>query len=133
MRSIVFGTALAIMGAVGIAAAPGTPQFGAFGIDTAASDPSVRPGDDFYRMVNGRWLAAARIPPDMPYYGETLRLSAGEAVRLTGETVPVEAARGSERRLAFTLRVPVGVVCAIAPFNAPLSVTIAASEPGFEM
>jgi succinate-semialdehyde dehydrogenase / glutarate-semialdehyde dehydrogenase len=37
---------------------------------------------------------------------ETLRLAAGEAARLTGETVPVEAARGSEGRLAFTLRVP---------------------------
>ena len=53
--------------------------------------------------------------------GETLRLSAGEALRLTGETVPVEASPGSENRLAFTLRVPVGVVCAIAPFNAPLN------------
>jgi acyl-CoA reductase-like NAD-dependent aldehyde dehydrogenase len=53
--------------------------------------------------------------------GETLRLSAGEALRLTGETVPVEASPGSEGRLAFTLRVPVGVVCAIAPFNAPLN------------
>ena len=30
-------------------------------------------------------------------------------------------APGSEGRLAFTLRVPVGVVCAIAPFNAPLN------------
>ncbi|MFZ0181472.1 MAG: aldehyde dehydrogenase family protein [Candidatus Dormiibacterota bacterium] len=55
---------------------------------------------------------------------ETLRLCAGEAMRLTGETVPVEATRGSERRLAFTLRVPVGVVCAIAPFNAPLSTVV---------
>src|SRR6185312_13705802 len=52
---------------------------------------------------------------------ETLRLSAGEALRLTGETVPVEAARGSKGRLAFTLCGPVGVVCAIAPFNAPLN------------
>jgi acyl-CoA reductase-like NAD-dependent aldehyde dehydrogenase len=52
---------------------------------------------------------------------ETLRLAAGEALRLTGETVPVEASPGSEGRLAFTLRVPVGVVCAIAPFNAPLN------------
>lgn len=52
---------------------------------------------------------------------ETLRLSAAEAVRLTGETVPVEATRGSEHRIAFTMRVPVGIVCAIAPFNAPLN------------
>jgi len=51
----------------------------------------------------------------------TLRLSAEEAVRIAGEEVPVAATRGSERRLAFTIRVPVGVVVAIAPFNAPLN------------
>ena len=52
---------------------------------------------------------------------DTILLSAEEATRLTGETVPVEATAGSEGRIAFTLRVPVGVVCAIAPFNAPLN------------
>ena len=49
------------------------------------------------------------------------RLSAGEAIRIAGEEVPVAASPGSENRLAFTIRVPVGVVAAIAPFNAPLS------------
>ena len=52
---------------------------------------------------------------------DTILLSAEEATRLTGEMVPVEATPGSEGRIAFTLRVPVGVVCAIAPFNAPLN------------
>jgi acyl-CoA reductase-like NAD-dependent aldehyde dehydrogenase len=51
----------------------------------------------------------------------TLRLSAEEAVRIAGEEVPVAAAPGSEKRLAFTIRVPCGVVLAIAPFNAPLN------------
>lgn len=49
------------------------------------------------------------------------RLSAQEAIRIAGEEVPIQAAPGSEHRLAFTVRVPVGVVVAIAPFNAPLS------------
>jgi acyl-CoA reductase-like NAD-dependent aldehyde dehydrogenase len=49
------------------------------------------------------------------------RLSAGEAIRIAGEEVPVAATPGSENRLAFTMRVPVGVVAAISPFNAPLS------------
>jgi acyl-CoA reductase-like NAD-dependent aldehyde dehydrogenase len=35
--------------------------------------------------------------------------------------VPLEATVGSENRLAFTLRVPVGVVCAITPFNFPIN------------
>ncbi|MBC9785719.1 aldehyde dehydrogenase family protein [Heliobacterium chlorum] len=52
---------------------------------------------------------------------ETIRLSAEEALRITGETVPVEGFPGSENRLAFTIRVPVGVVCAISPFNYPLN------------
>jgi acyl-CoA reductase-like NAD-dependent aldehyde dehydrogenase len=46
---------------------------------------------------------------------------AEEAKRITGEMVPVDANPGSEKRIAFTLRVPVGIVCAIAPFNYPLS------------
>ncbi|MGH3319030.1 MAG: aldehyde dehydrogenase family protein [Streptosporangiaceae bacterium] len=51
----------------------------------------------------------------------TLRLCAEEALRIAGEEVPVAATPGSERRLAFTIRVPVGVVAAITPFNAPLN------------
>lgn len=53
----------------------------------------------------------------------TLRLSADEAVRIAGEEIPVAATPGSENRLAFTIRVPVGVVAAITPFNAPLNTT----------
>ena len=53
----------------------------------------------------------------------TMRLSAEEAVRIAGEEVPVAATPGSEGRLAFTIRVPVGVVAAITPFNAPLNTT----------
>ncbi|MBK1789172.1 aldehyde dehydrogenase family protein [Prauserella cavernicola] len=55
---------------------------------------------------------------------ELFRLCSGEAVRVAGEQVPVEATPGSEHRLAFTIRVPVGVVGAIAPFNAPLSTVV---------
>jgi acyl-CoA reductase-like NAD-dependent aldehyde dehydrogenase len=53
---------------------------------------------------------------------------AEEAKRTTGEMVPVDANPGSENRLAFTLRVPVGIVCAITPFNYPLS--LATSKVG---
>ncbi|MFJ3779322.1 aldehyde dehydrogenase family protein [Streptomyces sp. NPDC090075] len=48
-------------------------------------------------------------------------LCAQEALRLTGETVPVQAAPGHEDSLCLTLRTPVGVVAAVTPFNAPLS------------
>jgi succinate-semialdehyde dehydrogenase/glutarate-semialdehyde dehydrogenase len=48
-------------------------------------------------------------------------LSAQEAERLVGELVPVAGVRGHEDSLCLTQRVPVGVVAAISPFNAPLS------------
>ena len=51
----------------------------------------------------------------------TLRLSAEEAKRIHGEVIPIDAAPGSENRLAFTLRQPRGVVAAITPFNFPLN------------
>ena len=52
---------------------------------------------------------------------QTLRLSAEEARRLAGEMVPMEGAPNQGKRLAFTLRVPLGVVLAITPFNSPLN------------
>ena len=52
---------------------------------------------------------------------ETLELSAEEARRLTGETVPLDAAPDTTGKLGFTLRVPCGIVGAITPFNFPLN------------
>jgi succinate-semialdehyde dehydrogenase/glutarate-semialdehyde dehydrogenase len=51
----------------------------------------------------------------------TFRLAAEEARNFRGEMVPIEGAPGQGGRLGFTLRVPLGVVCAITPFNAPLN------------
>ncbi|THE11096.1 aldehyde dehydrogenase family protein [Bacillus timonensis] len=50
----------------------------------------------------------------------TLRLSAEEAKRISGEMIPLQATEGSENRLGFTVRVPKGVIGAITPFNYPL-------------
>lgn len=55
---------------------------------------------------------------------QTLLACAEEAKRIAGEMVPVDAAPGQESRLAFTLRFPVGVVCAITPFNSPLNTVV---------
>jgi len=52
---------------------------------------------------------------------QTFRLSAEEARRFTGEVIPIEGAAGQVGRIGWTLRVPLGVVCAITPFNAPLN------------
>lgn len=53
---------------------------------------------------------------------ETFTLSAEEARRFdTNETVPISGAPGPAGRLAFVMRVPIGPVAAITPFNAPLN------------
>ena len=52
---------------------------------------------------------------------ETLRISAEEARRLGGETIPFDQMPGSENRFGFFKRVPVGVVVAITPYNDPLN------------
>ena len=52
---------------------------------------------------------------------ETFTFAAEEAKRLHGETVPLDASAAGEGRMGFYLRVPVGVVAAITPFNFPLN------------
>jgi glyceraldehyde-3-phosphate dehydrogenase (NADP+) len=52
---------------------------------------------------------------------QTITGSSEEAKRLHGETVPLDAAPGNINQFGFTIRVPVGVVAAIAPFNFPLN------------
>lgn len=52
---------------------------------------------------------------------QTFILSAEESKRITGEVLPASANPGMENRMAFTVREPVGVVCAITPFNAPFN------------
>ena len=52
-------------------------------LETATSDPSIRPQDDLFRFVNGGWLATAEIPADRPGSGAftTLRDEAEMACR----------------------------------------------------
>jgi acyl-CoA reductase-like NAD-dependent aldehyde dehydrogenase len=52
---------------------------------------------------------------------ETFTFSAEEAKRIHGETVPMDASAFGEKRIGFYLRVPLGVVSAITPFNFPIN------------
>jgi acyl-CoA reductase-like NAD-dependent aldehyde dehydrogenase len=52
---------------------------------------------------------------------ETLTFSAEEAKRIHGETVPMDASAFGDNRVGFYMRVPLGVVSAITPFNFPLN------------
>jgi glyceraldehyde-3-phosphate dehydrogenase (NADP+) len=52
---------------------------------------------------------------------ETLRLSAEESRRLHGETLPFDQRAGSEDKVGYWIRQPIGVIVAITPFNDPLN------------
>lgn len=52
---------------------------------------------------------------------DTLIFAAAEARTLSGELIPLEASEAGAGKLGFALRVPVGVVAAITPFNFPLN------------
>jgi putative endopeptidase len=46
-----------------------TMSFGTWGFDPALLDPAVRPGDDFFAYVNGRWVAENPIPAEYGRFG----------------------------------------------------------------
>ncbi len=52
---------------------------------------------------------------------ETFTFAADEARNLHGETVPMDAAKGGVGKIGYYMRVPVGIVGAITPFNFPLN------------
>ncbi|MBL7086931.1 MAG: aldehyde dehydrogenase family protein, partial [Candidatus Cloacimonetes bacterium] len=51
----------------------------------------------------------------------TITLSAEEARRIIGETIPFDSMPGSENRVGYFFRFPIGVIVAITPFNDPLN------------
>ena len=52
---------------------------------------------------------------------QTLQISAEEARRLNGETIPFDQMPGSENRVGYYRREPIGIIGAITPFNDPLN------------
>ncbi|MFD1707452.1 aldehyde dehydrogenase family protein [Siminovitchia sediminis] len=52
---------------------------------------------------------------------QTLRLSAEEARRIHGETIPFDQSESGENRVGYYYRFPIGIIGAITPFNDPLN------------
>lgn len=55
---------------------------------------------------------------------DTMRISAEEARRLCGETIPFDQLRSGENRFGYYARMPIGVIGAITPFNDPLNLVL---------
>jgi acyl-CoA reductase-like NAD-dependent aldehyde dehydrogenase len=67
----------------------------------------------------GKPLKAARVEAARAL--STFTMAAVEARKLAGETVPMDASPAGTGKVALTLRVPIGVVGAISPFNFPFN------------
>lgn len=78
-------------------AAPAHAAIGDWGFDIGGMDTSVKPGDDFYKYANGKWLATNKIPPDLTSWGAFTKLAVDTEKQLQGiiDTVPADAAAGS--------------------------------------
>ncbi len=90
-------------------------------LDRAAVAVSER-HEQFARSISdeaGKPISAART--EAARCVDTFRFAAATARSLTGSMVPMEASSAGHGKLGFTLRVPVGVLGAISPFNFPLN------------
>src|SRR5213080_4936780 len=87
-----------------------------------AADTMAARNEELGRLISteeGKIIAEGRGEASRAV--ETIMGSAEEAKRLHGETVPLDADPTGSKKFGFTLRVPCGVVAAIAPFNFPLN------------
>jgi len=78
--------------------------------------------EDFARIIAAeaaKPLKTARIEAQRAV--STFTFAAVEARTLAGDIVPMDASDAGEGKLGFTLRLPIGVVGAISPFNFPLN------------
>ena len=77
----------------------------------------------------GKPMKAARVEAARAV--STFTFAAVEARKLAGDVVPMDASPAGEGKLAFTLRVPIGIVGAISPFNFPLNLVAHKVAPAF--
>ncbi len=72
------------------------------GLDLANFDTSVRPQDDFYRYVNGKWLDSYQLPEDKTSFGsfnELRDLSQERLKAIIDEASKVKAEAGSDQQM----------------------------------
>ena len=80
------------------------PELGAWGVDLTGMDPSVKPGDDFFMFVNGKWFAATQIPADRSSIGSFQNLQILSEQRMKDivgelEKKPVDQLGAEEKQL----------------------------------
>ena len=66
---IALAAGLSIHALAQTATPPPAPKYGAWGVDLAAMDKTVKPGEDFDLYVNGGWKRKTEIPADQASTG----------------------------------------------------------------
>ena len=94
--SAIVGLSLAgvsLLGSTADGQVPAAPKavLGDWGVDLSGMDKSVKPGDDFFRYVNGAWFATAEIPPDRTTTGSFVQLDIQSETRVRGILSELEA------------------------------------------
>ncbi len=56
--------------------------------------------------------------------GQLFEMAAEHVGKIEGQVLPMDIIKGGENRFGYTLRVPLGVVAAIAPFNSPINLAV---------
>ena len=81
--------------------------------------------DEFVRaitMESGKPLAEAQVEVSRAI--DIIRLSAFEGTQLRGDQMPFDAAVNGANSMGMSMRMPVGIVIAITPFNFPLMLAL---------
>ncbi len=116
-RAVAFATAVRDAG-------PLPPYQRAEILDRAATALSNRI-EEFARIIAAeaaKPIRTARVEAQRAV--STFQFSAVAARTLAGEVVPMDASAAGAGKIAFTLRIPIGVVGAITPFNFPLNLVV---------
>src|SRR3954451_19809374 len=91
MRIWMLAAAALVVPAVSNAQPAGKSAYGAWGVDLRDMDASVKPGDDFFRYVEGSWLKNAPIAEDKSRAGYNYDLPDATEVEVRGLVVQAGA------------------------------------------
>ncbi len=78
-----------------------TAELGSFGVELVNMDKTVKPGDDFFKYVNGTWLKNTEIPADKSNYGSFNILgdrSEAQVKAIIQDMAAAEATPGSDEQ-----------------------------------
>lgn len=99
-----------------------TPTHQRMALLNAAANDIAEHQEEFARTIAREGVKTIReARKEVSRCVDTVRISAEEARRLTGETIPFDQRPGSENKFGYYRREPIGIVGAITPFNDPLN------------